>query len=170
MPPYVPSKHNPHFPINTLQLMCGATGMQLRSDEELHRYLSAIFSAMFEKLRNLNDLREIAAVLAEAGFSPADVLAMVQDDKVKNKLRKDTEEAVARGVFGAPTFFVGEDMYWGQDRLHFVDLALAWPPPDNSIRRARRNCNPFPKIGRIFALRKQYRCMIGRFTMCLFRS
>ncbi len=121
----VPFAPNPHFPINTLQLMRDAVGMQMRGDEEFHRYLSAIFSAMFEKPRNLTDPQEVAAVLESAGFSPMDIMTMVQDDKVKQKLRENTEEAVARGVFGAPTFFVGEDMYWGLDRLHFVDQALA---------------------------------------------
>ena len=59
----VPFSPNPHFPLNTLQLMRGAVAMQMRSDEEFHRYLSAIFSAMFENPRNLNDLQELAAVL-----------------------------------------------------------------------------------------------------------
>ena len=121
----VPIQHNPHFPINTLQLMRGAVGMQLRSDAEFHRYLAAIFSAMFEHPRNLGDLNELAAVLEAAGISPALMLELVQDDRVKQTLRKTTEEAVARGVFGAPTFFVGNDMFWGQDRLHFVEAALS---------------------------------------------
>jgi len=121
----VPIQHNPHFPINTLQLMRGAVGMQLRSDAEFHRYLDAIFSAMFEHPRNLGDLNELAAVLKAAGISPALMMELVQDDRVKQTLRKTTEEAVARGVFGAPTFFVGNDMFWGQDRLHFVEAALS---------------------------------------------
>ncbi|SFP09649.1 2-hydroxychromene-2-carboxylate isomerase [Ralstonia sp. NFACC01] len=121
----VPIQQNPHFPINTLQLMRGAVGMQLRSDAEFHRYLTAIFSAMFEHPRNLGDLQELAAVLEAAGISPALMLELVQDDRIKQTLRKTTEEAVARGVFGAPTFFVGDEMFWGQDRLHFVEAALA---------------------------------------------
>lgn len=121
----VPIQQNPHFPINTLQLMRGAVGMQLRSDAEFHRYLAAIFSAMFEHPRNLGDLQELAAVLEAAGISPALMLELVQDDRIKQTLRKTTEEAVARGVFGAPTFFVGDEMFWGQDRLHFVEAALA---------------------------------------------
>lgn len=121
----VPIRQNPHFPINTLQLMRGAVGMQLRSDAEFHRYLAAIFSAMFEHPRNLGDLQELAAVLEAAGISPALMLELVQDDRIKQTLRKTTEEAVARGVFGAPTFFVGDEMFWGQDRLHFVEAALA---------------------------------------------
>ena len=80
---------------------------------------------MFEHPRNLGDLNELAAVLEAAGISPALMMALVQDDHVKQTLRKTTEEAVARGVFGAPTFFVGNDMFWGQDRLHFVEQALS---------------------------------------------
>nr|WP_311530103.1 2-hydroxychromene-2-carboxylate isomerase [uncultured Ralstonia sp.] len=121
----VPIQQNPHFPINTLQLMRGAVGMQLRSEAEFHRYLAAIFSAMFEHPRNLGDLQELAAVLEAAGISPALMLELVQDDRVKQALRKTTEAAVARGVFGAPTFFVGDAMFWGQDRLHFVEAALS---------------------------------------------
>ncbi|KHK57792.1 DSBA oxidoreductase [Ralstonia sp. A12] len=121
----VPIQQNPHFPINTLQLMRGAVGMQLRSEAEFHRYLATIFSAMFEHPRNLGDLKELAAVLEAAGISPALMMELVQDDHVKQTLRKTTEEAVARGVFGAPTFFVGNDMFWGQDRLHFVEQALS---------------------------------------------
>ncbi|CAJ0810185.1 2-hydroxychromene-2-carboxylate isomerase [Ralstonia flaminis] len=121
----VPIQQNPHFPINTLQLMRGAVGMQLRSDAEFHNYLGAIFSAMFEHPRNLGDLNALAAVLEAAGISPALMMALVQDDHVKQTLRKTTEEAVARGVFGAPTFFVDNDMFWGQDRLHFVEQALS---------------------------------------------
>lgn len=121
----VPIQQNPHFPINTLQLMRGAVGMQLRSDAEFHRYLAAIFSAMFEHPRNLGDLQELAAVLEAAGISLPLMLELVQDDRIKQTLRKTTEEAVARGVFGAPTFFVGDEMFWGQDRLHFVEAALA---------------------------------------------
>lgn len=121
----VPFEHNPYFPINTLHLMRGATGMQMRSDEEFHRYLSAVFSAMFEKPRNLAAPEELASVLEAAGMSPLLVLELTKDDKVKEKLKQDTQEAVSRGVFGAPTFFVGSEMYWGQDRLHFVDSALA---------------------------------------------
>jgi 2-hydroxychromene-2-carboxylate isomerase len=80
---------------------------------------------MFERPRNLGVPEEVAAVLSEVGIAPALFLELVQDDHVKQALRTTTEEAVARGVFGAPTFFVGTEMFWGQDRLDFVDRALA---------------------------------------------
>ena len=115
---------NPNFPINTLPLMRGAVAMQMRSEADFHRYLSAIFSAMFEAPVNLGDTKEIDKVLAKAGFDPMQFMALIADQAVKDKLKENSNNAVARGAFGAPTFFVGEEMYWGQDRLHFVAEAL----------------------------------------------
>lgn len=121
----VPLEHNPSFPINTLALMRGAIGMQMRGDAIFQHYLSVIFSAMFEKPRNLNLPEVIQSVLIEGNIDPADFLDLIGRPEVKDQLKSNTTEAVARGVFGAPTFFVGDQMYWGQDRLHFVDQALA---------------------------------------------
>jgi 2-hydroxychromene-2-carboxylate isomerase len=115
---------NPHFPINTLILMRGAAGMQMRGPD-FHKYVDAIFHAMWAQPRNLGEPEELAAVLRQAGFDAGAFLALVSDPAVKEQLKKNTEEAVARGVFGAPTFFVGEEMFWGQDRLDFVAEALA---------------------------------------------
>ena len=117
-------KMNPNFPINTLPLMRGAVAMQMRSEVDFHRYLSTIFSAMFEEPVNLGDPIEIGKVLAKAGFDPMQFMTLITDQAVKDKLKENSNNAVARGAFGAPTFFVGEEMYWGQDRLHFVAEAL----------------------------------------------
>ena len=68
---------------------------------------------------------EVSAVLQEAGFDPTEFMSLVTDPAVKERLKSNTEEAVKRGVFGAPTFFVGGEMFWGQDRLLFVEKALA---------------------------------------------
>jgi 2-hydroxychromene-2-carboxylate isomerase len=116
---------NPYFPINTLPLMRCAVAMQLRDEAEFQRYLAAIFAAMFDTPRNLSQPAEIAAVLQQADIDPAQFMAMIGEQAVKDQLKNNTTEAVERGVFGAPTFFVGGEMYWGQDRLHFVDEALA---------------------------------------------
>ncbi len=116
--------NNPHFPINTLVLMRGAAGMQMRGSD-FAKYMEAIFHAMWEEPRNLGEPRELAAVLRQAGFDADAFLSLVNDAAVKEQLKKNTEEAVARGVFGAPTFFVGDEMFWGQDRLDFVAAALA---------------------------------------------
>jgi 2-hydroxychromene-2-carboxylate isomerase len=120
----VPFVHNPHFPINTLLLMRGATGMQMQQPGRFGAYVDAIFHAMWVEPRNLNDPATVGSVLQAAGFDPAALLALANAQEVKDRLKTNTQEAVARGVFGAPTMFVGDQMYWGQDRLDFVREAL----------------------------------------------
>ncbi|WP_345539700.1 2-hydroxychromene-2-carboxylate isomerase [Variovorax defluvii] len=120
----VPFQYNPNFPINTLLLMRGATGLQMREPERFRAYADAMFDAMWVASRNLNDPAVVGEVLAEAGFDPARVLALANDPDTKSRLKADTEAAVRRGVFGAPTLFVGDQMFWGQDRLDFVREAL----------------------------------------------
>jgi 2-hydroxychromene-2-carboxylate isomerase len=114
----------PHFPINTLTLMRGATGMQLRHPDRFELYVDVVERAMFETPINLGDPDVLVATLRDAGFDPAEFAALVADPDVKARLIATTEEAVARGAFGAPTFFVGEQMFFGQDRLDFVRDAL----------------------------------------------
>ena len=120
----VPLVMNPHFPINTLTLMRGAVGLQLRESADFARYLDTVFKAMWATPRNLGDVAELAAVLTDAGFDAEAFAAMVADPAVKAALVANTEEAVTRGVFGAPTVFVGDAMFFGQDRLDFVREAL----------------------------------------------
>ena len=120
----VPFAFNPHFPINTLTLMRGAAGLQLRRPADFLRYLDVIERAMWETPKNLGDPGVLAATLAAAGFDADEFIALVSDPEIKAKLVANTEEAVARGVFGAPTFFVGDAMFFGQDRLDFVREAL----------------------------------------------
>ena len=115
---------NPSFPINTLTLMRCAVALQLRDEAEFQRYLSVMFEAMFDKPQNLGDPAVLARVLTLAGFDPQELLSLTQSQVVKDKLKANTEHAIERGVFGAPTFFVGDEMYWGQDRLDFVEAAL----------------------------------------------
>ncbi|MGO4814369.1 2-hydroxychromene-2-carboxylate isomerase [Cupriavidus sp. 2MCAB6] len=118
-------RQNPHFPVNTLALMRAATGFQMRDEAAFHRYVAAIFTAMWEEQRNLNDPAEIGAVLTAAGFDTREVLAMIDDPVVKDALKQATEAAVARGLFGVPSFIVGDELFWGNDRLLFVEEALA---------------------------------------------
>ncbi len=120
----VPFAFNPHFPINTLPLMRGACGLLLRQPADFRRYADAVFQAMWVAPRNLGDAAELAAVLDSAGFDPDAFNALVADAEVKAKLVANTEASVARGVFGAPTCFVGSEMHFGQDRLDFVRQAL----------------------------------------------
>jgi 2-hydroxychromene-2-carboxylate isomerase len=118
-------KMNPFFPINTLPLMRGAIAMQMRMPEKFDAYLSAVMNAIWQDKKNMGDPAVIAETLAQIGLDPAAFMAMIGDDEIKAALVKNTEEAVSRGVFGAPTFFVGDQMFFGQDRMMFVKEALS---------------------------------------------
>jgi len=120
----VPLAFNPHFPINTLTLMRMAAGLLQRQPADFERYCAAVFNAIWQRQLNLGDAAVVAAVLREAGFDADALLALAADPGVKAALAAITDEAVARGVFGAPTIFVGEQMFFGQDRLEFVREAL----------------------------------------------
>jgi 2-hydroxychromene-2-carboxylate isomerase len=120
----VPFQFNPFFPINTLTLMRGATGLQMRQPERLNDFLRTVFKAMWAQPVNMGDPEVMASTLLAAGFDAADFLALVSDPEVKAQLVATTEEAVRRGVFGAPSFFVGNELFFGQDRLDFVREAL----------------------------------------------
>ena len=83
-----------------------------------------MFKAMWFDGRNLNDIKEVAAVLAAAGLDAQKIGNRIGDQDVKDRLKAVTDEAVARDVFGAPTSFVGDLMFFGNDRLPFVEMAL----------------------------------------------
>jgi 2-hydroxychromene-2-carboxylate isomerase len=117
---------NPFFPINTLHLMRGAVG--LIEDTRFMPYCDLIFDAMWREPKNLGDPAELGPVVRRAGVEPDDFRALIERDDVKDRLKSATEAAVERGVFGAPTFFVGEQMFFGQDRMDFVEEALNRAP------------------------------------------
>ena len=120
----VPFVFNRFFPINTLTLMRGAVGLQMKQPDKLKPYMDAVFDAMWVQPRDMSQPAEIAAVLAPLGITAEAFMALVGDPEVKAALIANTDEAVARGVFGAPTCFVGQAMFFGQDRLDFVREAL----------------------------------------------
>lgn len=121
----VPLTFNPHFPINTLLLMRAVTGIQLRQPERFDDFVDCLFRALWVDGRHLGDPTVVAAVLTEHGFSPEEVLTLANDEAVKTALKDNTEQAVQRGVFGAPSLFVGNQLFFGQDRLDFVREALS---------------------------------------------
>ena len=124
----VPLLKNPHFIINTLTLMRIAVGLQMRKPDQFARYVETMFHAMWVEPCNLGDASVVAATLQKAGFDAAALAALAADPEVKARLIDATDAAVKRGVFGAPTMFVGSDMFFGQDRLEFVREALSSQP------------------------------------------
>lgn len=113
---------NPHFPVNTLTIMRGA----IVADDEglLDDYIDAVNRAMWEDGLKMDDPKVIATFLSANGFDGPALLARTQEPEIKAKLVANTEAAVARGVFGIPTFFVGDAMFFGKDRLGQVEEAL----------------------------------------------
>lgn len=120
----VPMTFNPNFPINTLGLMRGAMAVQIYLPERFDDYLDAIFNAMWVDALNLADAPVLAGVLSRAGFDPQQILALTSQQDVKDALAASTEEAIQRGAFGAPTMFVNDELFFGQDRLDFIEEAL----------------------------------------------
>jgi 2-hydroxychromene-2-carboxylate isomerase len=113
---------NPHFPVNTLAIMRGAVAA--RTLEVFDRYVEAVFAAMWEQGRKMDDPAVVGETLNAADLPAERLMALTQDPAVKEQLVASTSDAVARGVFGSPTFFVGEEMFFGKDRLADVEEAI----------------------------------------------
>ena len=118
----VPLNTNPHFPINTLNLMRGAVSSL--DEEYFDTYIDTIFNAIWVESRNMGDIDTVIEVLSDAGLDAQSILEATQNPEVKQQLISNTEQAVERGLFGAPTMFVDGEMFFGQDRLQFVEAAL----------------------------------------------
>jgi 2-hydroxychromene-2-carboxylate isomerase len=115
----------PGFPLNTLHLMRGLIGTQLHAPARFEALLKVLFEGLWVQRRNLSDLDVLGQTLAEGGFDADAFQALAAQTDVKEALKQATQQAVERGLFGAPTCFVGGQMFFGQDRLDFVEQALA---------------------------------------------
>jgi 2-hydroxychromene-2-carboxylate isomerase len=113
---------NPHFPVNTLMLMRGLVAAQEAGLGAA--YLEMGLAGMWEEGLKLDDKEALARRIDAAGLDSASLLAAAQTDPIKQKLAGNTAAAVARGVFGVPTFFVGGEMFFGKDRLGQVEEAV----------------------------------------------
>lgn len=117
---HIPTTMNPYFPINTFNLMRAAIGYQQHDAKQFERFIALIFKAMFEQPANLNDENVIKELLTEHDFSFEHYQQLIQDEKVKEHAKQLTQHSIEKGLFGVPAFFVDGEMFWGQDRLHFV--------------------------------------------------
>jgi 2-hydroxychromene-2-carboxylate isomerase len=114
---------NPFFPVNTLRIMRGAVAAEL--DGDLAPYVAAVFHHMWEQPKKMDEPAVIRAALDESGLDGAAMLARIEDATVKQRLIENTEASVARGTFGSPTFFIGDEIWFGKDRLRDVEEAIA---------------------------------------------
>jgi 2-hydroxychromene-2-carboxylate isomerase len=114
--PYV---WNPHFPVNTLNLMRAAVAAQLEGVFE--RYVDAAFHHMWREPKKMDDAEVAVAALTSSGLDGAKLLARGQEPEVKAKLLENTQAAVERGAFGSPTFFIGNEMFFGKEQLRDVE-------------------------------------------------
>lgn len=115
-------RFNDHFPVNTLMLMRGA--LVAEKQGELDAYIQAGLEAIWENNLKMDDPEVYAEAMNAAGFDGGKLLEQMQDPDIKAKLAENTEQAVQRGSFGIPTFYVGEEMFFGKDRLDQVEEAL----------------------------------------------
>jgi 2-hydroxychromene-2-carboxylate isomerase len=119
----VPFQMNPYFPVNTLLIMRILTGAQL--DGVLLPCLDAAMHHMWEAPKKLDDPAVVRAALEESGLDAERLIARAQEQAVKDALLQRTQDAVERGVFGIPTFFVNGAMFFGKDRLRDVEDEIA---------------------------------------------
>src|SRR5690348_2101338 len=115
---------NPFFPVNTLTIMRGAIAAQKL--DVFARYVDEIYRHMWSEPKKLGDPAVLRQALLESGFDAEGFVQLIQDAEVKARLLENTERSVARGTFGSPTFFVGDEIFFGKDRLRDVeDMILA---------------------------------------------
>jgi len=109
-----------HFPVNAIKAM----RLILVDDAKAADVTLAAFSALWADDRDITTPDELSRIAERGGLEPAAALQAIETPAIKDRLRANTDEAIARGAFGAPTMFVGDEMHWGNDRLHFVEAAL----------------------------------------------
>jgi len=113
---------NPHFPVNSLLAMRGLCACE--PGDEFDRYLDAVLAGFWERGLLMSDPTVLSSVLVEAGLDAERLIALAQTDAVKAKLADNTAAAVERGAFGAPTFFVGDEMFFGKERLGQIEVLI----------------------------------------------
>jgi 2-hydroxychromene-2-carboxylate isomerase len=115
-------RSNPYFPVNTLQIMRAA--IVTEDEGYLKAYADAVFGHMWAEPKKMDEPEIIKAALDQSGFDGAHILARTQESAIKARLIENTEKSVARGAFGSPTFFVGDEIFFGKDRLAEVEVAI----------------------------------------------
>jgi 2-hydroxychromene-2-carboxylate isomerase len=125
---------NPFFPVNTLMLMRGAVAA--RFEGVFEPFFRAAYHHMWVEPKKMDDLEVFRTAFRSSGIDIDGLIARAQQDDVKQKLIKDTNDAVARGAFGSPTFFVGSEMFFGKDQLRDVEESIVLQSSNREAKRA----------------------------------
>ncbi len=116
-------ERNPHFPVNTLQIMRGA--VYAKREGFLEKYVDEVYRHMWSEPKKMDEPEVIRAALEESGLPADEILSGIQDPEVKQALIQNTESSVARGTFGSPTFYVGDEIFFGKDKLRDAEEEIA---------------------------------------------
>ena len=116
-------ERNPHFPVNTLQIMRGA--VYAKREGFLEKYVDEVYRHMWSEPKKMDEPEVIRAALEESGLPADEILSGIQDPEVKQQLIRNTEDSVARGTFGSPTFYVGNEIFFGKDKLRDAEDEIA---------------------------------------------
>ena len=112
-------ERNPHFPVNTLQIMRGA--VYAKRNGFFEKYVDAVYGHMWGSPKKMDDPEIIQAAFEESGLPAAEILEGINDPEIKQELIANTENSVGRGTFGSPTFYVGDEIFFGKDKLREVE-------------------------------------------------
>ena len=121
----LPFKFNPHFPVNTLNIMRSAVYAKGKDWE--NKYIDVVFDAMWVDGKDMSNLDVVAQVMAEAGLPSKDIMNAMQDADIKSSLVDATSAAVARKIYGSPTMFIEKEMFFGKDSLSDLEWRLSQP-------------------------------------------
>jgi 2-hydroxychromene-2-carboxylate isomerase len=113
---------NPHFPVNTLQIMRGA--VYAKREGFFEQYVNEVYRHMWAEPKKMDDPEVIRSAFEASDLPAGDIFAGMQDPEVKQALIKNTEDSVARGTFGSPTFYVGDEIFFGKDKLHDLEVEI----------------------------------------------
>ena len=127
-------RRNPFFPVNTLQLMRGAVAAE--AEGVFWPYFQAVYRHMWEEPKKMDDPGVMRHALTSSGIDADRIIARSQDPAIKNRLMALTQDAVDRGAFGSPTFFVNDEMFFGKDQLRDVEQEIL------AQQRAMENSGP----------------------------
>jgi len=132
-------RKNPFFPVNTLQLMRGAVAAQVEG--MFWQYFHAVYRHMWEEPKKMDDPEVMMGALRSSGIDAERIVAKAQAPEIKARLVHNTEQAVARGAFGSPTFFVNDEMFFGKDQLREVEEEILAQTSGSDVRGAMRAAN-----------------------------